>query len=102
MHVVNVGIRVKDDRVEEFLDATLRNIRETLKEPGVRRFDLFRERATPTRFLLFEVYDAEADHARHKESAHYKRWAAQLESLLAEPRSRTIYESCFPRESGWE
>ncbi|HET6845584.1 MAG TPA: antibiotic biosynthesis monooxygenase [Anaerolineales bacterium] len=102
MHIVIVNIQVKDDRVQEFLTITQRNVSATLQEPGVRRFDLLRETLAPARFLLVEVYDTADDHARHKESAHYKRWAEEVEPLLAAPRSRTIYGSCFPHESGWE
>ncbi len=45
MHVVIVSISVKHDRIDKFLAATLHNVRETLREPGVRRFDLLREAA---------------------------------------------------------
>ena len=65
------------------------NVQETLKEPGVTRFDLLRESAAPNRFLLVEVYRQASDHSRHKETGHYKRWAAEVEPLLAAPRSRT-------------
>ena len=102
MHIVVVNIRVKDARAAEFLNATRQNVRATLKEPGVRRFDLLRESAASSRFLLIEVYDTAEDQTRHKESAHYRRWAEEVEPLLAEPRSRTIYDSCFPQASGWE
>ena len=102
MHVVVVSIRVRPDRVAEFIESTHDNVRETLKENGVLRFDLLRQRDDPTRFLLFEVYRQAEDHARHKETPHYQRWAAVAEPMLAEPRTRIIYESAFPRESGWE
>jgi (4S)-4-hydroxy-5-phosphonooxypentane-2,3-dione isomerase len=102
MHIVIVSIHVKDDRIDDFLGATQRNVQETLKEAGVRRFDLLRQADDPTRFLLVEVYRESDDHARHKDTPHYRRWADEVEPLLAAQRSRTIYESCFPRESGWE
>ena len=56
----------------------------------------------PRDFVLVEVYGTPEDHARHKESSHYKRWAEEVEPWLSAPRSRTIYESCLPRQSGWE
>jgi (4S)-4-hydroxy-5-phosphonooxypentane-2,3-dione isomerase len=102
MHIVVVSIHVQGNRIEEFLGATLRNDRATLKEPGVRRFDLMSQADDPARFLLVEVYDHADDHARHKEAEHYKRWAEDVEPLLAEPRARIIYKSNFPHESGWE
>jgi autoinducer 2-degrading protein len=102
MHVVIVSIHVNDIGVDDFLGATLRNVRESLKEPGVKRFDLLRQADDPTCFLLVEVYRSADDHVRHKGTAHYQRWAEEVETLLAGPRSRTLYQSCFPRESGWE
>jgi quinol monooxygenase YgiN len=102
MHIVIVSIHVKDDRAGDFLTMTQRNVRETLKEPGVRRFDFLRESVEPTRFLLIEVYDTVEDHTLHKATAHYRRWAEEVEPVLASPRSRTLYESCLPHESGWE
>lgn len=102
MHILIVSIHVKASCVDDFKAATLRNVQESLKEPRVARFDLLCEAGDPTRFLLVEVYQKAEDHAAHKQSAHYQRWAEQVEPLLAEPRSRISYESCFPRESGWE
>jgi len=101
MHVVVVSIHVAAAKVEQFLAATLENVRETLKESGVVRFDLLRATDDPTRFLLVEVYHGPQDHLSHKETAHYKRWAAAAEPMMSEPRTRTIYQSAFPRESGW-
>lgn len=102
MHIVIVEMQVKPDQENEFLTITQRNVRETLREPGVRRFDLLHEAGGSARFLLIEVYERANDHAHHKETAHYKRWAEEVGAVLAAPRSRTIYESCFPHESGWD
>ena len=102
MHIVLVSIHVQPEHVDEFIEATRANVRETLKEEGVLRFDLLRRAEDPDRFLLVEVYRQPEAHARHKVSAHYMRWADAAEHLLAEPRTRLIYGSVFPRESGWE
>jgi quinol monooxygenase YgiN len=102
MHVLLVSIRVRPERAEEFIALTRDNVRETLREEGVVRFDLVRQTDDPGHFLLFEVYRKAADHASHRETPHYKRWNAAAEPLMMEPRGRTIYESVFPQESGWE
>lgn len=96
MHTAVVFIHVKHERGDEFLAATLENVRASLMEPGVKRFDLLREKEDPDRFLLIEVYGESADQARHKETAHYRRWATVAEPLLAEPRRRTICEGPLP------
>ncbi|MFH1183658.1 MAG: antibiotic biosynthesis monooxygenase [Chloroflexota bacterium] len=102
MHIVMVSLHVRPESINELLAVTLENIRETLKEEGVRRFDLLRQAEDPARFLLVEVYLRAEDHARHKDTAHYKRWAAAAEPLMVEPRTRIVYQSVFPKESGWE
>jgi autoinducer 2-degrading protein len=101
MHVVVVSMHVKSEYTNDFINATLENVRESLREKGVVRFDLLRQADDPRRYLLFEVYQEKDDHIRHKESLHYKRWATVVEPMMAEPRTRTIHESVFPQESGW-
>ena len=58
--------RVRPDRVEDFLAATLANARASLTEPGVLRFDVLQDQADPAHVVLVEVYrDADAP-AAHK------------------------------------
>ena len=102
MHVLLVSIRVKLEQADDFIGLTRENIRETLKEEGIVRFDLVRQADDPSHFILFEVYREAVDHARHRETPHYKRWNAAAEPLMTEPRTLTVYESVFPKESGWE
>jgi len=101
MHIVVVYIHLKSGKAEEFAALSRENIRETLKESGVVRFDLLQQKDDPDRFTLFEVYRNSEDHAVHKMTPHYHAWNRAAEPLLAEPRSRTIYSSVFPEESSW-
>jgi quinol monooxygenase YgiN len=48
-----------------------------------------------------EVYRTPDDPARHKETAHYKKWAETVVSMMAEPRSSLKYANVFPDEAGW-
>jgi quinol monooxygenase YgiN len=102
MLIVHVYCHVKPEHVEAFKSASLDNARESLKEPGIARFDLVQEVDDPTRFALLEVYRTEADPARHKETAHYAKWRDTVEDLLAEPRTRTKYLNLAPADAGWE
>jgi quinol monooxygenase YgiN len=102
MHVLVVSIHVKPGKADEFAALTRVNVVETLKESGVVRFDLLQQADDPDRFALFEVYRNPGDHAAHKMTAHYRAWNLAAEPLMAEPRSRMIYSSVFPQESGWE
>ncbi len=101
MYIVHVFIHVKPDKVQEFEAATLENAKQSVKEPGIARFDLIRQVDDPTHFVLLEVYRAQEGHAQHKETPHYKRWQQIAEPMMAEPRRRIIYENVYPGNSGW-
>jgi (4S)-4-hydroxy-5-phosphonooxypentane-2,3-dione isomerase len=101
MHIVHVFIHVKEDQVEEFKTATLQNAQNSLKEPGIARFDVIQQPDDPTRFVLVEVYRTPEDAVAHKGTEHYKIWQGIAEPLMAEPRTRIIYRNVFPEDSGW-
>ncbi len=102
MHIVHVFIHVKADKLQEFKSATQENAANSLKEPGIARFDFLQQADDPTRFLLVEVYRTPEDSAKHKETAHYNRWREAVEPLLVVPRTRILYQNIYPDESGWE
>jgi (4S)-4-hydroxy-5-phosphonooxypentane-2,3-dione isomerase len=101
MLILHVHAHVKPDSVEPFRKATVENATESLKEPGIARFDVVQQSDDPTRFVLVEVYRDAAATAAHKETAHYKKWAAAVADMLAEPRSRNTYANVFPQDQGW-
>jgi (4S)-4-hydroxy-5-phosphonooxypentane-2,3-dione isomerase len=102
MLIVHVFVRVKPEHVSAFRAATLDNARNSVREPGVVRFDVVQEEDDPTRFVLMEIYRTPDDPARHKETAHYATWRDAVEPMLAEPRRRIAYRGVFPDPAGWE
>ena len=56
MQVVHVHIHVKPEFVAPFKAATIANARESIKEPGIARFDFSQRPDDPTRFVLVETY----------------------------------------------
>ena len=96
MVIIHVHIHVKPDRIEDFKRATLENARNSLKEPGIARFDFLRRKDDPNRFVLIEVYRTPEDPARHKETAHYQKWRDAVADWMAEPRKGVSYEALFP------
>lgn len=101
MFVLLVYAHVKPEHVEAFRLATLANARGSRQEPGVARFDILQETEDPTRFTLVEVYGGRGGHAQHRETPHYKEWAAKVTGWLAEPRTRTTYLSVDPPDEEW-
>jgi autoinducer 2-degrading protein len=101
MYIVHVFCHVKPEFVEVFKGACTENARHSVQEPGIARFDVIRQADDPTRFVLVEVYRTRDDPARHRETAHYAKWAATVEGWMVEPRSKQVYDNVFPDESGW-
>ncbi|MFO7903119.1 MAG: putative quinol monooxygenase [Planctomycetota bacterium] len=102
MLVVHVHVHVKPECVDGFRRASLDNATESIKEPGIARFDVIQQNDDPTRFVLVEVYRTAEDPARHKETAHYAKWRDTVAEMMAEPRSSVKFSNVFPPEPGWE
>ena len=101
MLVVHVHVHVKPEHIESFKQATLANARESLKEPGVARFDVVQQQDDPARFVLEEVYrDANAA-AAHKETKHYPVWRDAVAPMMAEPRFSEKFNNVFPDDKNW-
>lgn len=101
MLVVHVHISVKPECVAAFIEATIANARESLKEPGIARFDFTRQQDDPNRFVIVEVFrDADAP-ARHRETRHYQVWRDAVAPMMAEPRASVKCNSLYPPEDKW-
>ena len=101
MVIMHVFIQVKPECLDDFKAATVENARNSVQEPGIARFDVIQQEDDPTRFVLVEVYRSAEAPARHKETAHYKKWLETAETMMAVPRTRTFYTNVFPDDSDW-
>lgn len=101
MFIVHVLAHVKPEQVETFKAATLENAKNSVKEPGVARFDVIQQQDDPTRFVLVEVYRTPDDPARHKETAHYQKWRDSVAEMMSEARTSIKYTNIFPEDQGW-
>jgi (4S)-4-hydroxy-5-phosphonooxypentane-2,3-dione isomerase len=102
MLIVHVFVHVKSDSVDAFRAATVENARNSVKEPGIVRFDVIQQDDDPTQFVLVEVYRTDDDPARHKETAHYATWRDAVASMMAEPRRSVKYRELYPPVALWE
>ncbi|MGK4006990.1 putative quinol monooxygenase [Sorangium sp. So ce1036] len=101
LFVVHVHVHVKPELVDAFRAATLENARESVKEPGIARFDVVQDTEDPTRFVLVEIYRTKDAPAQHKETAHYQRWRDTVADMMAEPRTSRKYVNVFPDDAGY-
>jgi (4S)-4-hydroxy-5-phosphonooxypentane-2,3-dione isomerase len=93
MIIAEVTLKVKPDRMNDFIKYTKDNVENSLKEAGVRRFEFYKEKESKNVFVLFEIYELTDDQIKHRETLHYKNWKANVLSVLEEPYVVKQYES---------
>ena len=101
MLIVHVHVRVKAEFIEAFRQATLENARQSVREPGIARFDVAQQTDDPGRFVLVEAYRTSEAPAQHKETAHYQKWRDTVAPMMAEPRTSVKFTNVFPDETDW-
>ena len=101
MLVVHVHIRVRPEDLEAFLAETRRNAAASLREPGVRRFDVLQDQGDAGHVVLTEVYVDQSAADAHKQTGHYARWRDAVAAMMAEPRTSTHFTAVFPEDNGW-
>ena len=101
MQIVHVHVNVKPEFVEAFIQATIDNARNSVKEEGIARFDVIQQTDDPIKFILVEVYKTGEAPAAHKGTAHYARWRDTVAEMMAEPRQGIKYTNIFPDDANW-
>ena len=101
MLVVHVHVRVKPEFIDAFREASIENARNSVREPGIARFDIVQQADDPARFVFVEVYRTPDAPAQHKETPHYAKWRDTVAGMMAEPRSSVKYSNVFPPDEGW-
>ena len=102
MLVVHVHVQVKPEHFEAFRRATIENARNSIREPGIARFDVIQQIDDPTRLLLVEAYRTDDLPACHKVTAHYAAWRDAVADMMVTPRASIKYTSHFPDDAGWK
>ena len=101
MLVIHVHVHVKPECVAAFKATTLENARQSIREPGIARFDVVQQADDPTRFVLVEAYRTPDAPAAHKETQHYQVWRDAVAPMMAEARTSVKFENVFPSEAEW-
>jgi (4S)-4-hydroxy-5-phosphonooxypentane-2,3-dione isomerase len=98
MFVMHINIKVKNEFVEEFKQVCIENAKNSVKEKGIRRFDVLQQSDEPTRFLLVEAYDDESGIEAHRKTAHYNKWRTEAERMVEGERVRTKFMPVWPEK----
>jgi (4S)-4-hydroxy-5-phosphonooxypentane-2,3-dione isomerase len=101
MLVVHVHISVKPECEAAFREATVANAQESLKEPGIARFDLVQQMDDPTHFIIVEAYRSPEAQGQHRETRHYQIWRDAVAPMMAEPRSSVKFTNVHPPDDKW-
>ena len=101
MLAVVVDVEVTKGSENLFIEATIENCENSLKESGVHRFDFMQNSENPSNFVLVEVYNSAEAPMSHKATAHYSKWAATVNDHMARPRFANKYKTLFPAPLHW-
>ena len=87
---------MKPEFREEFIKATIDNCKNSLKEPGITRFDFLHSNDNLNNFILVEIYNNPNATVDHKATTHYNIWAKTVADMMERPRSASKYATLYP------
>lgn len=96
-----ITVYIKKGKEQLFMDATIKNHEESLKEPGVKRFDFLRDNENHSVFYLYEAYVSSQAADDHKKTGHYIIWKDTVAPLLDGDRERIAATPIVPQDDLW-
>jgi autoinducer 2-degrading protein len=103
MIVTFVHVWVKEEHINDFIEASILNHKNSVKEPGNLRFDVLQDEKDPAKFVLYEAYESEEAAADHKKTPHYQAWRDRVADWMLKPREGLKHKIIAPdQKSGWE
>ena len=90
MYVNSVDLDIVPAERDNFLAALKENGAAAVTEPGCKRFDILNLASDPNHFLLYEVYENEAALKAHRETDHFKKFAAAAAKMVAKRDARAM------------
>jgi (4S)-4-hydroxy-5-phosphonooxypentane-2,3-dione isomerase len=86
VNVVEYDIQL--GQIDAYLAALKENAAASVKEPGCREFNILVSQKDPNHVLIFEAYDDAAAAQAHRETDHYKKYAAAAKDLFVKREVR--------------
>jgi quinol monooxygenase YgiN len=75
-------------QIDAYLAALKENGAATVKEPGCHEFNILVSQKDPNHVLIFEVYNDAAAAQAHRETDHFKKYAATIKDMIAKREAR--------------
>jgi autoinducer 2-degrading protein len=85
MIIITAKVRLKEDAVDEFIDAYRWMHPQVMKDPGAILYSLHRSTEDPNEFLFYEKYEDEDAFAYHLSTEHFKTLSGRIDPLMAAP-----------------
>lgn len=101
MIIKSATIVIKHEFIKAFIEATIENQKNSIKEEGIVRFDVLQSKDDSNSFMLYEVYKNEVAVEEHKKTKHFSKWDNTVNPLLAKPRERVLYRVIAPDENNY-
>ena len=98
MIVTCVTVYVKKENIEDFIQATIENHKNSLEENGNIRFDVLQCNEDETRFFLYEAYENNEASLLHKQTVHYLKWKELVADWMAKPREGVAHSVIAPMD----
>ena len=90
MFVNAVDLDIVPAERDNYLAAIKENGAAAATEPGCKRFDILNLGSDPNHFFLYEIYDNEAALKAHRETPHFKKYAATTANMVAKREARPM------------
>ena len=74
----------------KFMEAIKENGAASVKEPGCRTFNIHVSAKDPNQVFLYEVYDNAAALDSHRQTAHFKKYAATTKDMVTKRDARPM------------
>ncbi len=90
-----IELEIVPAELDKFLAAIKENGAASVKEPGCRQFDILVLASSPNTVFLYEVYDNEAAALAHRQTDHFKKYAATTANMVAKRNVRALKPVAF-------
>jgi autoinducer 2-degrading protein len=90
LHIHAIDIDVVPGQIDTYLAALKENGAASVKEPGCREFDITVSQKDPNHVFVFEVYEDAAAAQAHRDTEHFKKYAAATKDMVAKREVRPL------------
>ena len=97
MYILMVRIKVKEDKIQEFIESSIGDAEgSVMNEPGCRRFDIIQDNSDPTNFAFCEIYNSKLDFEAHTTYPHFEKWRDATKDMLDGDPEVSFCKPVFP------